>query len=132
METVNVKEQIRNGRVISAEVAAEAKAEMQKQKDEKLKREIINRTVTGEYNRKKALLDLQRNRDEEPIIKIALTETNKIQDKMGKGECTFEEFDTEIRAIEERKRKELNAIINEYDELQSQLYKQTEEARRGW
>lgn len=127
-----IKDEIRNGRIINKEVVTAAAEELAKKRNSKLTKEMMRITVDSEFERKNALLNLQRNRDEEDPIKACLKtkEANEIAVKEGK--MTPEEFREANRKADDEKAKALRSISDEYYTLRNQLQKQCYDVLNDW
>lgn len=127
-----IKDEIRNGRIINKEVVTAAAEELAKKRNAKLTKEMMRIAVDSEFERKNALLNLQRNRDEEDPIKACLKtkEANEIAVKEGK--MTPEEFREANRKADDEKAKALRSISDEYYTLRSQLQKQCYDVLNDW
>lgn len=127
-----IKDEIRNGRIINKEVVTAAAEELAKKRNAKLTKEMMRIAVDSEFERKNALLNLQRNRDEEDPIKACLKakEANEIAVKEGK--MTPEEFHEANRKADDEKAKALRSISNEYYTLRNQLQKQCYDVLNDW
>lgn len=127
-----IKDEIRNGRIINKEVVTAAAEELAKKRNAKLTKEMMRIAVDSEFERKNALLNLQRNRDEEDPIKACLKtkEANEIAVKEGK--MTPEEFREANRKADDEKAKALRSISDEYYTLRNQLQKQCYDVLNDW
>ena len=127
-----IKDEIRNGRIINKEVVTAAAEELAKKRNAKLTKEMMRIAVDSEFERKNALLNLQRNRDEEDPIKAGLKakEANEIAVKEGK--MTPEEFREANRKADDEKAKALRSISDEYYTLRNQLQKQCYDVLNDW
>lgn len=127
-----IKDEIRNGRIINKEVVTAAAEELAKKRNAKLTKEMMRIAVDSEFERKNALLNLQRNRDEEDPIKACLKtkEANEIAVKEGK--MTPEEFREANRKADDEKAKALRSISDEYYTLHNQLQKQCYDVLNDW
>lgn len=129
---MEIKEEIRAGRVMSKEVVEAAANELAKKRNEKLTKEMMRITVNAEYERKRKLLDLQMKRDEEPITKTCLKakEANELAVKDGK--MTPEEFDKANSKADREEQKALEDVRSEYRELREQLHTQCYAVLNDW
>lgn len=127
-----IKDEIRNGRIINKEVVTTAAEELAKKRNAKLTKDMMRIAVDSEFERKNALLNLQRNRDEEDPIKACLKvkEANEIAVKEGK--MTPEEFREANRKADDEKAKALRSISDEYYTLRNQLQKQCYDVLNDW
>lgn len=127
-----IKEEIRNGRVMSKEVVTAAAEELAKKRNEKLTKEMMKISVDAEYERKKSLLQLQQNRDEEKPIKAALEAKEALENSVKEGKLTPEEFRTKNNEVETERDKKLREIRNEFGTLRDQLYTQCYSVLNDW
>lgn len=127
-----IKEEIRNGRVMSKEVVTAAAEELAKKRNEKLTKEMMKISVDAEYERKKSLLQLQQNRDEEKPIKAALEAKEALENSVKEGKLTPEEFRTKNNEVETERDKKLREIRNEFGTLRDQLYTQCYAVLNDW
>ena len=129
---MEIKEEIRAGRVMSKEVVEAAANELAKKRNEKLTKEMMRITVNAEYERKRELLNLQQNRDEEPITKTCLKAKEANEQAVKDGKMTPEEFNKANNKADDEKQKALNEVCNEYRELRTQLHTQCYAVLNGW
>lgn len=127
-----IKDEIRNGRIMSKEVVEAAAQKLADKRNEKLTKEMMRLAVDAEYNKKTALLNLQENRDKEDPIKACLKvkEANELSVKEGK--MTPEEFRKKNDEAEDDLRKKIRDIEGEYRTLRDQLYKQCYSVLNDW
>lgn len=128
----DIKDKIRSGRMMSEDITKKVDQEIKDKKEEKLRSDLARRLIKSEQDEGTRLLDLRKNRDMDTPKKAALQETNSAVEKLRAGKITPEEYDAEIRKINENLNKEISKIEDEYETLSRQLYSQTQEALRGW
>ena len=129
---MDIKEQVRNGRVINKDVVEKSAQQLAEKRNEKLTKEFMRITIDAEFNRKRALLDLQANRDKEDPIKACLKAKEANENAIKEGKITPEEFRQKDSEIEMEKNKELRRIDDEYYTLRNQLHKQCYDVLNEW
>lgn len=127
-----IKEEIRNGRIINKDVVTAAAEKLAEKRNEKLTKEMMRIAVDSEFERKSALLNLQRNRDEEDPIKACLKAKEANENAVKEGKMTPEEFRTANAKADEEKEIALRKISTEYCDLRSQLRKQCYDVLNDW
>lgn len=127
-----IKDEIRNGRIINKEVVTKAAEKLAEKRNEKLTKEMMRIAVDSEFERKNALLSLQRNRDEEDPIKSCLKAKEANENAVKEGKMTPEEFREANRDAENKRDKALNDIATEYRNLREQLRKQCYDVLNEW
>lgn len=127
-----IKDEIRNGRIINKEVVTAAAEELAKKRNAKLTKEMMRIAVDSEFERKNALLNLQRNRDEEDPIKSCLKAKEANENAVKEGKMTPEEFREANYDAENKKDKALSDIATEYRNLREQLRKQCYDVLNEW
>lgn len=101
----NVVDTVRSGNLLKAQNVQDALAEIEKEKDEKLKSEAKVLIMTAQYNNVKALLQLRARRREEKITKDTLTRSKTLLDRVLAGELTKTEYGKEKETLEKEMRK---------------------------
>lgn len=112
----NVMEQIKNGNMLKESNVQAAIAEIEKQKDEKQKKDAMDMICVAKYNNIKALLELRARRREEKATKAYLSETKKILDDALAGKITPTDYKKKRSELKETCRKEQrdsNRILDE-------------------
>ena len=112
----NVMEQIKNGNMLKESNVQAAIAEIEKQKDEKQKKEAMDMICVAKYNNIKALLELRARRREEKATKAYLSETKNVLDDALTGKITPTDFKKKRSELKETCRKEQrdsNRILDE-------------------
>lgn len=112
----NVMEQIKSGNMLKESNVQAAIAEIEKQKDEKQKKDAMNMICVAKYNNIKALLELRARRREEKATKAYLSETKKILDDALAGKITPTDYKKKRSELKETCRKEQrdsNRILDE-------------------
>lgn len=120
----DIKEEVRNGRVITKEIAEAAAKKVADDRQEKLTEEMVKSITNSEYKRKKQLLKLQKNRDIEKISKEKLTKVTALDEELKAGSHTPESYRKANEAIEKEERDSLRKVDEEYYELENQLESQ--------
>lgn len=128
----DIKEEVRNGRIVSKEVVEKAAEELAKKRNEKLTKEVMHITVDAEYERKRALLDLQQNREKEDPIKACLKAKEQNENDVKAGKITPEEFKVKNREADAERQKKIYAIDDEFATLRNQLHQQCYSILNDW
>ena len=121
----NVMEQIKNGNILAEANVKAAIEEIQKQKDEKQKKEAMDMICRAKYLNNKALLELRARRREEKNNKEYLTETKNILDEVLGGKITPTEYKKKCDDVREEFRKKNR-------ESDSQLSEEMQELRESF
>lgn len=112
----NVMEQIKSGNMLKESNVQAAIAEIEKQKDEKQKKDAMDMICVAKYNNIKALLELRARRREEKATKAYLSETKKVLDDTLAGKITPTDYKKKRSELKETCRKEQrdsNRILDE-------------------
>lgn len=120
----DIKDEVRNGRVVTKEIAEAAAKKVADDRQEKLTEEMVKSITNSEYKRKKQLLKLQKNRDIEKISKEKLTKVTALDEELKAGSHTPESYRKANEAIEKEERDSLRKVDEEYYELENQLESQ--------
>ena len=120
----DIKEEVRNGRVVTKEIAEAAAKKVADDRQEKLTEEMVKSITNSEYKRKKQLLKLQKNRENEKISKEKLTKVTALDEELKAGSHTPESYRKANEAIEKEEREALRKVEEEYYELENQLESQ--------
>ena len=120
----DIKEEVRNGRVVTKEIAEAAAKKVADDRQEKLTEEMVKSITNSEYKRKKQLLKLQKNRDIEKISKEKLTKVTSLDEELKAGSHTPESYRKANEAIEKEERDALRKVDEEFYELENQLESQ--------
>ena len=120
----DIKEEVRNGRVVTKEIAEAAAKKVADDRQEKLTEEMVKSITNSEYKRKKQLLKLQKNRENEKISKDKLTKVTALDEELKAGSHTPESYRKANEAIEKEERDALRKVEEEYYELENQLESQ--------
>lgn len=120
----DIKEEVRNGRVVTKEIAEAAAKKVADDRQEKLTEEMVKSITNSEYKRKKQLLKLQKNRENEKISKEKLTKVTALDEELKAGSHTPESYRKANEAIEKEERDALRKVEEEYYELENQLESQ--------
>lgn len=121
----NVMEQIKNGNILAEANVKAAIEEIQKQKDEKQKKEAMDMICRAKYLNNKALLELRARRREEKNNKEYLTETKNILDEVLGGKITPTEYKKKCDDLREEFR-------NKNRESDHQLSEEMQELRESF
>ena len=120
----DIKEEVRNGRVVTKEIAEAAAKKVADDRQEKLTDEMVKSITNSEYKRKKQLLKLQKNRENEKISKDKLTKVTALDEELKAGSHTPESYRKANEAIEKEERDALRKVDEEFYELENQLESQ--------
>ena len=120
----DIKDEVRNGRVVTKEIAEAAAKKVADDRQEKLTEEMVKSITNSEYKRKKQLLKLQKNRDIEKISKEKLTKVTALDEELKAGSHTPESYHKANEAIEKEERDALRKVDEEFYELENQLESQ--------
>ena len=120
----NIKDEVRNGRLVTKEVAQAAAQKIADDRQQKLTEEMVKSITNSEYKRKKQLLKLQKNRENEKISKEKLTKVTALDEELKAGSHTPESYRKANDAIEKEERDALRKVDEEFYELENQLESQ--------
>lgn len=112
----NVMEQIKGGNMLKESNVQAAIAEIEKQKDEKQKKDAMDMICVAKYNNIKALLELRARRREEKATKAYLSETKKVLDEALAGKITptdYKKKRSELKETCRKEQRESNRILDE-------------------
>jgi hypothetical protein len=112
----NVMEQIKSGNMLKESNVQAAIAEIEKQKDEKQKKDAMDMICVAKYNNIKALLELRARRREEKATKAYLSETKKVLDEALAGKITptdYKKKRSELKETCRKEQRESNRILDE-------------------
>lgn len=112
----NVIDQIKNGNLLKESNVKAALEEIEKQKDEKQKKEAMNMICVAKYQNSKALLELRARRREEKNNKEFLTTTKNILDEVLGGKITPVDYNKkrdDLRENFRKKNRESDAQLSE-------------------
>lgn len=112
----NVMEQIKSGNMLKESNVQAAIAEIEKQKDEKQKKDAMDMICVAKYNNIKALLELRARRREEKATKAYLSETKKVLDDALAGKITptdYKKKRSELKETCRKEQRESNRILDE-------------------
>lgn len=128
----NVMEQIKNGNILAEANVKAAIEEIQKQKDEKQKKEAMDMICRAKYLNNKALLELRARRREEKNNKEYLTETKNILDEVLGGKITPTEYKKKCDDLREEFRKKNRESDNQLREEMQELRESFEGRWQYW
>lgn len=127
-----IKDDIRNGRIMTKEVVEAAAQKIADKRNEKLTKEMMRITIDAEYNRKAELLKLQQNREEEEPVKTCLKAKEANEIAVRDGKLTPEEFRKKNSEADDERDKKMREIRTEFSTLSNQLYKQCYSILSDW
>lgn len=128
----NVMDQIKNGNILAEANVKAAIEEIQKQKDEKQKKEAMDMICRAKYLNNKALLELRARRREEKNNKEYLTETKNILDEVLGGKITPTEYKKKCDDLREEFRKKNRESDNQLSEEMQELRESFEGRWQYW
>lgn len=128
----NVMEQIKSGNVLKESNVQAAIAEIEKQKDEKQKKDAMDMICVAKYNNIKALLELRARRREEKATKAYLSETKKVLDEALAGKITPTDYNKKRSELKETCRKEQRESNRILDEELTELHNSFEGRYSYW
>lgn len=118
----NVVEQIKAGnRFEDPDITTEATEQLQKEKKDKQVRELKDKLQQADFDEKKALLALRKNRDLEKPVKDRLKSLDGIIEELKTGKITPTEYNKKYDEIKEEHRKKVNEINRQYEEYNREL-----------
>lgn len=117
----NVLDQLRAKNCVSQTAVDAAMAEIEKEKDEQLKREAKNAIQESQYTNMKKLLELRRRRAEEKATKKSLTDSKEALDKMLAGEITPVQYREAKEKFLKEERDAFRAIENDHTQAIKEL-----------
>ena len=113
-----------NNQAKAKEIAEAAAKKVADDRQEKLTEEMVKSITNSEYKRKKQLLKLQKNRENEKISKEKLTKVTALDEELKAGSHTPESYRKANEAIEKEERDALRKVDEEFYELENQLESQ--------
>ena len=120
----DIKDEVRNGRTVTKEVAEAAAQKIADDRKEKLTEEMVRSITNSEYSRKRQLLNLQKARETEKVVKDKLVKLSSLDDDLKEGKHTPESYNKAVEAINKEERDATSKINTEYSELFDQLQSQ--------
>lgn len=117
----NVMEQIKNGNLLKEANVKAAIDEIEKQKDEKQKKEAMDMICIAKYSNSKALLELRARRREEKNNKEFLTSTKTLLDDALGGKITPTDYKKKRVELREEFRKKNSESDNQLSEEMEEL-----------
>lgn len=128
----NVIDQIKNGNLLKESNVKAALEEIEKQKDEKQKKEAMNMICVAKYQNSKALLELRARRREEKNNKEFLTETKNILDEVLGGKITPVDYNKKRNDLRDEFRKKNRASDDQLSEEMQELRESFEGRWQYW
>lgn len=128
----NVMEQIKNGNLLKEANVKAAIEEIEKQKDDKQKKEAIDMICTAKYSNSKALLELRARRREEKNNKEFLTATKNVLDEVLGGKITPTDYKKKREDLREEFRKKNRESDNQLREEMQELRESFEGRWQYW
>lgn len=128
----NVMEQIKNGNLLKEANVKAAIEEIEKQKDDKQKKEAIDMICTAKYSNSKALLELRARRREEKNNKEFLTATKNVLNEVLGGKTTPTDYKKKREDLREEFRKKNRESDNQLREEMQELRESFEGRWQYW
>lgn len=128
----NVMEQIKNGNLLKEANVKAAIEEIEKQKDDKQKKEAMDMICTAKYSNSKALLELRARRREEKNNKEFLTATKNVLDEVLGGKITPTDYKKKREDLREEFRKKNRESDNQLREEMQELRESFEGRWQYW
>lgn len=128
----NVMEQIKNGNLLKEANVKAAIKEIEKQKDDKQKKEAMDMICTAKYSNSKALLELRARRREEKNNKEFLTATKNVLDDVLGGKITPTDYKKKREDLREEFRKKNRESDNQLSEEMQELRESFEGRWQYW
>lgn len=117
----NVAEEVRKGNLIGKEHVDAALAEIQKETDEKKKREAKQAILCSQYNRMKSLFELRKRRREEKITLAALKKREEFMNNLLAGKMTPVEYEKAKDDHNEEVQKQMHESSTQFDKELTEL-----------
>lgn len=119
----NVEDAIKNGAVITEEVAKAAAEKIAKQRQEELTEKLVNITMKSEYTHKRILISAKKTRKEGEIKMNYLKKYTELHDKLKSGDksMSIDEFEKKIREEKNQATKLLREVETWYQEQRDAL-----------
>lgn len=128
----NVMEQVKNGNLLKEANVKAAIDEIEKQKDDKQKKEAMNMICAAKYSNSKALLELRARRREEKNNKEFLTATKELLDDVLGGKITPTDYNKKREDLREEFRKKNRESDNQLREEMQELRESFEGRWQYW
>lgn len=128
----NVMEQIKNGNLLKEANVKAAIEEIEKQKDDKQKKEAMDMICTAKYSNSKALIELRARRREEKNNKEFLTATKNVLDEVLGGKITPTDYKKKREDLREEFRKKNRESDNQLREEMQELRESFEGRWQYW
>lgn len=95
----NIEESIRNGSVITEEIAKKAAEDIAKRRNEELTQKLIRVTQKAEYTRKRILLSAKKTKKDGDVKMGYLKKYSELHDKLTSGDksLSLEEFEKKVQ-----------------------------------
>ena len=128
----NVMEQIKNVNLLKEANVKAAIEEIEKQKDDKQKKEAMDMICTAKYSNSKALLELRARRREEKNNKEFLTATKNVLDEVLGGKIPPTDYKKKREDLREEFRKKNRESDNQLREEMQELRESFEGRWQYW
>lgn len=117
----NVMDMVKAKNLQTETSVASALAEIEKESDEKKKREAKDAILKFQYKNANALIEIRQRRAEEKATKEYLTGTKEILDQFLAGKITLIEANKKDEELNKTKEKAFNDIRKQFDEDRQEL-----------
>lgn len=112
----NVEEQIREGRIVTPEMAKEAGERIAKQRKEALTQELQDCIVKADYTKRRILLSMKKSKKDGERKIAYLKAYTEAFEKLNEGKISVEEFEKEVKEARDtcaKKLRENEVALNE-------------------
>ena len=122
----NIEDEIRNGAVITPEIAKKAAEDLAKRRQEELTEKLIHVTQKAEYTRKRILLSAKKTKKDGDVKMGYLKKYSEIHDKLASGDksLSLEEFEKKVQEEKNTATKLLRENETWYSEQREALDRQ--------
>lgn len=119
----NVEESIKNGAVITEDIAKAAAEKIAKKRQEELTEKLVNITIKSEYTHKRILLSAKKTKKEADVKMNYLKKYTELHDKLKSGDksMSVDEFEKKITEEKNTATKLLREIETWYQEQRDAL-----------
>ena len=121
IDETNIEEQIKSANKMEDDIVKAAEEQIQKEKDDKKKRQMKEAILEAEYINKRELLELRKRRKESTATKEALTASKEALDELKGGKLTPREYEKKMIEVAKTKHEAFNKIDTDHSELLQEL-----------
>lgn len=115
-ESKDIVDQIKDENKFEDQNVKAAKEQIEKEKNEKKRNELMNIMQMADYVNKRELLELRKRRKEEAATKEALTESKQLLDEIMAGKLTPTEYKKKLKEVDKKKGDAFDQIERENNE----------------